>query len=125
MKACSLQSIAFRVCNMEAMIAFYTEAFGGDFRQVDTSGLTSWFGEVAGITFKLVPIRDKPDFEGYPLHQLGFEVEQLQSVIQSAIKHGGRQEGDLLRDGDRLHGAIRDPDGNTIELYQSGSLPSA
>ena len=46
-----------------------------------------------------------------------FVVPDVESVIALAIKHGGRQEGGIIRKGGELQAAIRDPDGNTIELY--------
>ena len=44
---------------MQAMVDFYSEAFGVVFRPVDTSGLPSQFGELQGITLKFVPIREQ------------------------------------------------------------------
>jgi len=114
-----LTTVALRVHRMEAMVAFYEEAFGARFREVDTSGLRSQFGRVAGITLKLVPLRDAVEFDEFPSHQLGFEVPDVEAVIALAVKHGGRQEGELTRDGDTVHASVRDPDGNTIELYGS------
>lgn len=52
-----------------------------------------------------------------PVHQLGFRVPDVKAVIALATQHGGRQEGEMIRDGDKIQAAIRDPDGNTIELY--------
>lgn len=112
-----LASVAIRVHHMEAMIAFYSEAFGAHFREVDTFGLSSQFGEVAGITLKLVPIREAADFEGFPVHQLGFNVTDLQGVLAAAKKHGGRLEGDVLENEGGVQAALRDPDGNTVEIY--------
>jgi len=114
----AFSSVAMRVKHMERMVTFYTEAFGANFHEVDTNGLRSQFGDVAGITLKLVPIREEDDFDGFPVHQLGFTVSDVERVIALAIKHGGRQEGRVLREGGRVHVAIRDPDGNTIELYE-------
>jgi predicted enzyme related to lactoylglutathione lyase len=102
---------------MEAMLNFYSEAFGVQFREVDTYGIQSQFGEVNGITLKFVPIRDDTDFKGFPVHQPGFVVSDVEAVIALALKHGGRQEGQIIRKGGRLEAAVRDPDGNTIELY--------
>ena len=113
----NLSSIAIRVSNVEAMVAFYSEAFHIQFREVDTYGIRSLFGEVNGITFKLVPIRDDSDFKGYPIHQPGFVVPDVEAVIDLALKHGGRQESRLLHVDGKTQAAIRDPDGNTIELY--------
>ena len=112
-------SVAYRVHRMPAMLAFYSEAFGFRFREVDTGGLRSQFGELDGLTIKFVPIRDAVDFENFPIHQLGFEVADVDAVIALAVKHGGRvQDPPVRRDG-KVHAAIRDPDGNTVELYGS------
>ncbi|NIT72287.1 hypothetical protein GWO43_15700 [candidate division KSB1 bacterium] len=100
-------------------MAFYTEAFGARFREEDAFGLASQFGEIGGITLKLVPLRTSMDFEDYLSHQLGFIVPNVETVIDLAIKHGGRQDGEILRDGENIHASVRDPDGNTIELYSS------
>lgn len=113
----SLFSIAIRVSNVEAMSAFYSEAFGVEFRDVNTYGIRSQFGEVGGVLLKLVPIRDDADFQGFPVHQPGFVVPDVERVIDIAIKHGGRQEGRAIQVDGKLQAAIRDPDGNTIELY--------
>jgi catechol 2,3-dioxygenase-like lactoylglutathione lyase family enzyme len=115
----ALSSVALRVHNMDRMVAFYTEAFGGKFHEVDARGIRSRFGEVGGLTMKLVPIRDAADFKNFPVLQLGFTVDDIQAIIAVAVKHGGRQEGQTIKDDQRLHAAIRDPDGNTIELYQN------
>jgi predicted enzyme related to lactoylglutathione lyase len=113
-----LSSIALRVHNMDAMVIFYKEAFGIQFRTVETFGLESKFGECNGITLKFVPIRDEMDFENYPVHQPGFQVPDIRKVIEIAIKHGGRAEGEVIEKDGKFQAAIRDPDGNTIELYQ-------
>jgi len=112
-----LRSVAMRVHNMKAMLSFYTEAFSIQFHEVETGPFTSQFGEVDNWALKFVPIRDEVDFEGYAIHQLGFLVSDVEAVIALAIQHGGRQEGEVIvKDGEK-HAAVRDPDGNTIELY--------
>ena len=113
----NLTSVAIRVSNMGGMLAFYSEAFQVQFHEVDTYGIRSQFGELNGITLKFVPIRDDADFKSFPIHQPGFVVPNVQAVINIALKHGGRQEGQTLQVGGKIQAAIRDPDGNTIELY--------
>jgi predicted enzyme related to lactoylglutathione lyase len=112
-----LSSMAIRVANMESMTAFYSEAFQVQFQEVDTYGIRSQFGKLNGIMLKFVPIRDESDFKGYPIHQPGFVVTDVESVIEIAKKHGGRQEGQIIQAGGKIQAAIRDPDGNTVELY--------
>ena len=116
----TISSVAMRVANLEAMLDFYSQAFGVKFREVGTFGILSQFGEMDGITLKLVPIRDEADFKNYPVHQLGFVVPDVEAVIALALRHGGRQEGNLIRKDGRIETAVRDPDGNTIELYSEG-----
>lgn len=43
--AVSLTSVAYRVHRTRAMVAFYTEAFGARFREVNARGIRSQFGE--------------------------------------------------------------------------------
>ncbi len=113
----SLASIAVRVHRTEAMVAFYSEAFGIAFHEVDARGVTSMFGELDGRTLKFVPIRAATDFVDFPSHQLGFEVDDVEAVMRLAERHGGVREGPVIESEGRLHAAVRDPDGNTIELY--------
>lgn len=40
-------------------------------------------------------------------------------LVVVALKHEGRQECEIFRDGEKMHAAVRDPDGNTIEIYTS------
>jgi len=117
----NISSVAMRIANMEAMLGFYSQAFGVKFREVNTFGILSQFGEVDGITLKFVPIRDEADFKNYPVHQLGFVVPDVEAVIALALQHGGREEGTLIRREGRIEAAVRDPDGNTIELYSEES----
>jgi catechol 2,3-dioxygenase-like lactoylglutathione lyase family enzyme len=112
-----ISSIAFRVYNMDAMLNFYSEAFQVLFQEVDTYGIRSQFGEMNGVTLKFVPIRDDADFKGFPIHQPGFVVGDVDAVVAIAVKYGGRQEGQIIRSNGKTQAAVRDPDGNTIELY--------
>ena len=114
-----ISSIAFRVYNMDAMLAFYSEAFNVQFQAVDTYGIQSQFGDMEGITLKFVPIRESDDFKNFPIHQPGFVVTDVEAVIDLARKHGGRQEGQTVRAEGKTQAAVRDPDGNTIELYSA------
>jgi catechol 2,3-dioxygenase-like lactoylglutathione lyase family enzyme len=110
-------TVAYRVHRLDAMVAFYEEAFGARFRVVQTGALRSQFGAVSGMTLKFVPIRDAADFENFPVHQLGFEVDEVDRVIAVAARHGGRVQDAPVRDRDGVRASVRDPDGNTIELY--------
>lgn len=112
-----LMSIAIRAHHMDKMLAFYTEAFDGLFNEVDLGGgMKCHFGKVLGLTIKLVPLRESDDFDSFPIHQLGFIVDDVQAIIDIAKKHGGRAEGEISSQNGQSLGAARDPDGNSIEL---------
>jgi predicted lactoylglutathione lyase len=51
-------------------------------------------------------------------------VSDVEKVVALAIQYGGRQEGKLINVDHQIQAAIRDPDGNTIELYSS-PLPAS
>lgn len=113
-----LATVAVRVHDMDAMVAFYTDAFGFRFEPVDTDGLASMFGSDGELTLKFVPLREAPDFDGFAVHQLGFEVDDVDRVVDAARAHGGESFGEVTVHFDgRIELAVRDPDGNTIEVH--------
>lgn len=121
-----LTSVAIRAHHLQAMADFYTRAFGFTFRAVNVGGLRCLFGELEHVTLKLVPLRSGTDFEAFPMHQLGFQVDDVAGVLEIAQACGGQQHGEIVRSGGRAQAAVRDPDGNPIELYQDeqGHPPS-
>jgi catechol 2,3-dioxygenase-like lactoylglutathione lyase family enzyme len=113
-----LTTVAYRVHRMSAMVAFYREAFGFEFHEVDVGGgLRSQFGTLDSLTLKLVPIRDTVEFEEFPIHQLGFQVHDVGAVAAAAVRHGGRLQDPPVREKGRMRAAVRDPDGNPLEVY--------
>ncbi len=112
-----LVSIAIRVYRMEAMVDFYQEAFGIPFVEKRIGDLESYFGFLGPILFKLVPLSDDQEADEFPTHQLGFHVEDIDSVVELALKYGGSVLQEPLQRLDQYFAAIRDPDGNSLELY--------
>lgn len=116
----AVSSVAIRTHNVDAMLRFYSEAFGVEFEAVETPGFTMHQGTLGTTMLKLVPIRDEADFEGFPVHQLGITVPDVERVIGTSEKHGGRLlERNASAGRDLPRAAIRDPDGNSIELYEA------
>ncbi len=117
-ESAAVRSVAVRVHHTEAMLAFYSEAFGIEFAEVELNGLSMYEGRLGSTLFKFVPIREEDDFSGFPVHQLGFTVTDLSEVIRLAEDHGGRLLEQLAAtDESPPVAAIRDPDGNSIELH--------
>ena len=95
---------------------------GGSSRRWTPAGFVRSFGEVGGFTLKLVPILPMPavfrTFRCFArLH--GRDVKAV--GLGPGGEHGRRPEGEtakIMRHRSRLPFRVRDPDGNTIELYQ-------
>lgn len=119
-----LRSVALRAYRMEAMAAFYHEAFGFEFRPVRAGGREALFGTLGDLTLKLVPLADQGQRDEAPTHQLGFAVPEPEAVVALAEKYGGGELGQPARRDGRVLWAVRDPDGNPIELYGPEDPPS-
>jgi len=113
-----VKSVEVKCANLDAMVAFYSEAFGTSFKEFAIDGTAFHFGRVDGVLLKFGAGRKKADHDGASHVQLGFTVADVAAVIKIAEKHGGKQEGKLGEISGRVHGVVRDPDGNTIDLYQ-------
>ncbi|MCA8979793.1 MAG: SAM-dependent methyltransferase [Planctomycetes bacterium] len=112
-----LRRIALRAHHVESLAEFYSAVFGMRFESSKTSGMPCFVGRLGDVVLQLVPLRDASDFEGFPLHQLGFDVQDVDEAVQSVLELGGRLEEEVVRKDDRAHACVRDPDGNTIELF--------
>lgn len=113
-----LQSIAIRVHDLPAMCRFYAGVLGATFSEVEIApGLLAQFGRAGPLLIKLVPLRDAQDFEGFPVTQLGFAAADPVACRSRALELGGRAEGQPAGDGASYHCAVRDPDGNTLEIF--------
>ena len=119
----SLISVAIRVYRLEAMVGFYQEAFGVQFEEKRVGDQAVYFGYLGDILLKLVPLSSEQDADEFPTHQLGVLVEDIDAVTELALKYGGRILQEPVLRMDQLHGAIRDPDGNSLELYAASALP--
>lgn len=109
-------SVALRTFRMEAMLAFYHEAFGFAFEARQIGPLEAQFGRLHGFTLKLVPLSNAQERDERPSHQLGFWVPDPEAVLALSEKYGGGAFGpERVHDGKR-HLAVLDPDGNPIEV---------
>lgn len=113
--------ISLRACKVAEMTSFYMATFDAEFRAQESGGLNCLVADLGHVQLKLVPLRDETNFDGYPLHQLGFEVPDVEDAVSTALRWGGRLESEVVRANGRLHACVRDPDGNTIELFSDGT----
>ena len=112
-----IRSISIAVHDMDRMTRFWSEGFGVGFREVVTRGRGGMFGTLPdGTTLKLIDAAGM-DVGDRDALSLGIAVDDVEAVAALAVDLGGRLEGELLRNGERCHARVRDPDGNLLELY--------
>ncbi len=114
-----LSSVAIRVYRLEAMVGFYQEAFGIAFSEKRVGDITTYFGMLGDIMFKLYPLQEDQEMDEWPTHQLGFFVADLDAVLELSLKYGGSILNEPVTRLNQVHAAIRDPDGNSLELYST------
>lgn len=98
------------------MAAFYAAVFGVELRPVEAMDTTIWVGGVDGVEFLLCPKIVAGITARENNIQLRFVVADVSATVAAAEAHGGCSLGDVVAHEGRAMGAIRDPDGNSIEL---------
>lgn len=110
-------SLALRVHDMPAMIGFYGELLGITFEAAPFEGVEVMESRTGAFVLRFAALREEEDFDGFPVHQPGFAVDDVARAIRVAVAHGGEVEGEPIRsDGEIVLAALRDPDGNTLEV---------
>lgn len=111
-----LISISIYTRHTQAMISFYSEAFGMHFQAFIAGPIESFFADWQGLTIKFIPTPQASRGTPSPL-QLGLNVDDIDRVLELAVKYGGTLQGAVNHTASGLHAAVNDPDGNTLELY--------
>ncbi len=104
--------------NTHRMVAFYTAAFGADLKAFNAYGTKLFRGTMAGHGFTICPNEVVKIEANRSRHQLKYQVGDLKTTLGLALATGGALLSEMTQHGDRLVAAIRDPDGNSIELEE-------
>lgn len=94
---------------IDAMADFYRRVFGAVLEPRRADDFVLYVGTCAGVRLQLCPKALAGIEATQNLHQLTIAVPNVGATIELAIQHGGSALGES---------AIRDPDGNSIELVQ-------
>lgn len=114
----TVSGLAIQVCDLEGMKAFYKALLGADFRHQRLESVEVWRAVAGGLEITLAPWRSRQDFEEFPIHQLRITVCDLERALAAALDAGGRLfQPPHDKDG-APRAAVRDVDGNTLELVQ-------
>ena len=114
-----LSGFTIAVHHFDAMRAFYAAIFGMDWEEVELApGICILRLSLSGMTIQLCAASvagvTAADFR----HQLRFTVADLGAAIAAGEAHGGQLHSEPVETTDMRFAAMRDPDGNTLELEE-------
>jgi predicted enzyme related to lactoylglutathione lyase len=115
--AALLRSMTLRVYRMEAMVAFYQEAFGVSMEEKRLETGQAWYGWLGEVMLCFIPLASETEPDEYPALQLGLEVEDVDAALELCLKYGGIIIQEPIQRLDEVYAVLRDPDGNALELY--------
>ena len=116
--AVAISRVTLAATNMPAMTRFYNAVFGAGLRETAIGGVAMQSGTLAGLELLLCPNEVAKVDAALNRHMLRIVVDALDPVIVRVRENGGSVDAPpTVSDGIRLL-AVRDPDGNTIELAE-------
>jgi predicted enzyme related to lactoylglutathione lyase len=114
-----LDRITIAVGEPSRMVAFYGRLFQAEFRAIDCGEFQLYRGEIApGLELQFCPKAVAGITATQNIHQLRFVVPELERYLALAVLAGGQVLGEVTVQGGRRCGAVRDPDGNSLELIE-------
>ena len=116
----SLVRIVLAARDTGACARFYTALLGVEFTAAPMGDLQFFDGRLGALAIRIFPASVAGIEAKDNRHQLGFRVPDLRGALARALAAGGTMdpgwEVQTLPNG--LTVALRDPDGNSIELFQ-------
>jgi predicted enzyme related to lactoylglutathione lyase len=117
-----LARITVATTRMNAMVRFYNEVFHARMKEVDIGGVSMQMGYVAGLELLLCPNDVSKVKADLNRHMLRVRVGDFDEVLKRVRGSGGTVDAaPVMMSGERIV-AVRDPDGNTIEIV-TNSIP--
>jgi predicted enzyme related to lactoylglutathione lyase len=117
-----LARITVATMRMSAMVRFYNDVFHARMKEVEIGGVTMHLGYIAGVELLLCPNDVSKVKADLNRHMLRLRVGDFDAALKRVQGSGGTVDAaPVLMSGERVV-AVRDPDGNTIELV-TDSMP--
>ncbi|MEX1028309.1 MAG: VOC family protein [Candidatus Paceibacterota bacterium] len=79
-------------------------------------GPVHWAAEVDGVVVEVYPAQSKGEVDRST--RLGFDLDDVESVVASLRDQGAEVVGDLKQTQWGLRAVVKDPDGRSVELVQ-------
>lgn len=113
-----IDKITIAVTDVEKALAFYAAVFGIKFKTFNIEGNVLCSGLLGTINIVLCP----KSFAGIKASentiQLRFVVNDIKQAIETGKKYSGEIINEIFQEDNEYYAALRDPDGNSLELIQ-------
>jgi predicted enzyme related to lactoylglutathione lyase len=113
-----LDRVVIASTNIEAMAGFYNELFDTGLEPFEAYGTTFYRGKLSGLDLVLCPNEIARVSADQNRHQFRFEINDLNGLAEKVMGAGGKFSEAISEDSETKSCAVRDPDGNTIELIE-------
>jgi predicted enzyme related to lactoylglutathione lyase len=109
-----IQGMTMSITNMETMLDFYMNMFNMTFVEKKMNGNYLYSTTWSGLDLLFIPAELTKIQANQNRHQIDVIVEDIEKVIDTALKFGGRIIGKLVEDENSKSVGVYDPDGNSI-----------
>ena len=114
-----LIGMVFAVTDMLAVVKFYRGVFDVDWQAGMQVGEHQFYsGTWLGIDWVICPNAIAEVDATQNRHQFRLKVDDIHAILDRALQHGGTIINPISEMGAMMVASVRDPDGNSIELFQ-------
>jgi predicted enzyme related to lactoylglutathione lyase len=117
-KAVEIDKITIAVADLAKMKGFYGRALGIEFTDIDMQGAKLAVAKLGALEILLCPKQLAGITATENTVQLRFVVADVKAAHAAAVAAGGASIAEPQDGGGRLTSAVRDPDGNSLELIE-------
>jgi len=113
-----IDKITIAIENIKDTIEFYSGTFDLELTEIDCGDFKMYTGAINGIQLLFCPKSIAGVTATENTIQLRFVVANIESTIEQGINLGGTILNNIQDDNGIRTAALRDPDGNSIEIVQ-------
>ena len=113
-----IDKITIAIENIEKTVNFYTNTFGLKLQEIDCGDFKMYAGKIDTIQVLFCPKSIAGISATENTIQLRFTVDDIKSTMEKGICFGGAKISDIEEVSGVQTSALRDPDGNSIEVIQ-------
>ena len=113
-----IDKITIAVENIKKVANFYSKTFNIQLKEIDCGEFSMYAGKMGNIQILFCPKSIAGITATENTIQIRIVVENIDETIDKGIQSGGEQINDIQVNNGVKVSALRDPDGNSIEIIQ-------